>query len=160
MNPIKTTLQGNTKTARRSFLSLCGNLFSLVFLQPVFARQRMPMVTPSVFNEAVAKELGSTAVILPSEQLSLIIPDIAEDGAIVPITVESTLSDVKSMLIFVEKNPTPLAARFDFRVDMEAFVSLHIKMNESSDVMVIAVAENGTAHSTKKWVKVLQGGCG
>jgi sulfur-oxidizing protein SoxY len=160
MNPAKTELKGNMNTARRGFLGLCARLLPFVFLRPVFAREREPSTVPSVLDEAIASELGRSAVIEPSDQLALIVPDIAEDGAIVPITIETALSDVKSILLFVEKNPIPLTARFNFRVDMQAYVSLHIKMNDSSDIIAIAEMANGTAYSTKKWVKVLQGGCG
>jgi sulfur-oxidizing protein SoxY len=161
MNPVKTVRQRNTKTARRNFLKTCGSLLPLFFLQPVLAGQRAPVTASSPLDEAIAHELGGgMAAIRPSAQISLAVPDIAEDGAIVPITVESTLNDVKSLLIFVEKNPFPLTARFNFRADMAPYVSLHIKMNESSDVIAIAETTDGGRYSAKKQVKVLQGGCG
>ncbi|QFY43112.1 thiosulfate oxidation carrier protein SoxY [Candidatus Methylospira mobilis] len=151
-------LQRNTKTARRRFLQLCGGLMTLAFLQPAFARKKAPSTAFGTLDEAIAAELGAAAKIRFDERLVLTVPDIAEDGAIVPISVEGTLSGVKSLLIFVEKNPTPLTARFNFQVDMQSFVSLHIKMNESSDVVIVAETADGF-HSTRKWVKVLQGGC-
>jgi sulfur-oxidizing protein SoxY len=86
-------------------------------------------------------------------------PQIAEDGAVVPITVESRLPNVETILIFVEKNPVPLAARFQFDPSMDAFVSLRIKMNESSDV--IAVVKSGDDYfGARRKVKVVVGGCG
>ncbi len=91
--------------------------------------------------------------------ISLRVPDIAEDGSLVPITVESTLPEADSIWIFVEKNPVPLAARFKFESPLDPFVSLRIKMNESCDV--IALVRSGEAYfSTRKKVKVVVGGCG
>jgi sulfur-oxidizing protein SoxY len=145
-------------TARRNFLCLCGRLLPFMFTRPAFAGQRVPLAASSTLEVAIVNELGN-AVIRPSDQLALTVPDIAEDGAIVPITVESSLNAVKSIRLFVEKNPVPLTARFNFLAGMPPFVSLHIKMNESSELIAIAECADGTAYSTKKWVKVLQGGC-
>jgi sulfur-oxidizing protein SoxY len=86
-------------------------------------------------------------------------PDIAEDGAIVPITIESELPNVETIWVFVEKNPSPLAARFDLEKSLAPFVSLRIKMNESCDV--IAMVKSGDGYfSTGKNVTVVAGGCG
>ncbi len=92
-------------------------------------------------------------------KLTLEAPEIAENGAIVPITVESGLPDVDTIWIFVEKNPTPLAARFRLDNSLDTFVSLRIKMNESCDV--IAVIKSGEEYfSARKKVRVVVGGCG
>ncbi len=86
-------------------------------------------------------------------------PDIAENGAVVPITVSAKLDNVDSISILVAKNPQPLAASFDMKGDLETFVSTRIKMGETSDV--IAVIKSGdTLYSSKKTVKVTIGGCG
>jgi sulfur-oxidizing protein SoxY len=86
-------------------------------------------------------------------------PDIAEDGSIVPITVASELPDVEAIWVFVEKNPTPLAARFALDKSLEPIVSLRIKMNESCDV--VAMVKSGDEFfSTGKKVRVVLGGCG
>lgn len=107
---------------------------------------------------AVARETGGH---LPTDsgQLHLEAPDIAEDGAIVPVTVESSLPDVDSVWVFVEKNPVPLAARFTLDQSLAPFVSLRVKMNESCDL--VAVVKSGEAYfSARKPVRVVVGGCG
>ena len=86
-------------------------------------------------------------------------PDIAEDGAIVPITIESELPGVEAIWVFVEKNPSPLAARFDLEKNLDPFVSLRIKMNESSEVIAMVKSQDGYFSTVKK-VKVVVGGCG
>ena len=96
---------------------------------------------------------------MDSDQITLEAPDIAEDGAIVPVTVASALPGVDSIWVFVEKNPTPLAARFTLAPSLDPFVSLRVKMNESCGL--IAVVKSGDAYfSARKPVRVVVGGCG
>ena len=99
------------------------------------------------------------APIKQSKEIKLQVPQIAEDGAIVPITVESTLEEVDEIIVFVEKNPTPLAAHFHLNPVLEPFASLRIKMNESCDVIAV-VKSRGEYFGTRKAVKVMVGGCG
>lgn len=107
---------------------------------------------------AVARETGGH-VPVESGQVSLEVPDIAEDGAIVPVTVESGLPDVDAVWVFVEKNPVPLAARFTLDKSLDPFVSLRVKMNESCELVVIV--KSGEAYfSARKPVRVVIGGCG
>jgi len=87
------------------------------------------------------------------------IPDIAENGAVVPVTVSTELENVESISIVVDNNPTPLAASFDMSPSMLATVSVRIKMGQSSDVRAIVKAD-GKLYSTTKEVKVTIGGCG
>jgi len=113
---------------------------------------------PGRLEQAIVAE---TAGQQPTEsgQVSLEAPDIAEDGAIVPVTVSSDLPDVDSVWIFVEKNPTPLAARFELAPALDPFVSLRVKMNESCEI--VAVVRSGDAYfSARKPVRVVLGGCG
>lgn len=96
---------------------------------------------------------------LESDEIRLEAPDVAEDGALVPIAVDCEMSGVESIWVFVEKNPNPLAARFDIDGSLDPFVSLRIKMNESCDV--IAMIKSGKVfYSARKKVRVLLGGCG
>lgn len=107
---------------------------------------------------AIAQETGGRQ---PSANgaVTLTAPDIAEDGALVPVTVESTLSKVEAVWIFVEKNPAPLAARFTLDDTLAPFVSLRIKMNESGDV--VALVKVGEDYfSARRKVRVVTGGCG
>lgn len=109
-------------------------------------------------DRAIAHETGG-AKLEQSQEISLEVPEIAEDGAIVPVTVASTLPDVEAILIFVEKNPTPFAAGLQLDKSLDAYASLRIKMNESCDV--IAVVKSGNNYFTqRKKVKVVVGGCG
>ncbi len=95
----------------------------------------------------------------PSDAIKLKAPDIAENGAVVPVTVSSTLPDVESISIIATKNPSPLAASFQLSGMSEAYVSTRIKMGKTSNVIAV-VKSDGKLYSATKEVKVTIGGCG
>ena len=86
-------------------------------------------------------------------------PEIAENGAVVPIGVQSKLQGTESIAILIAKNPNPLAASFDIPAGTDAGVSTRVKLAESSDVYVLVKAQ-GKYYATKKEIKVTIGGCG
>ncbi len=86
-------------------------------------------------------------------------PDIAENGAVVPVTIESALKGVESITIIAEKNAQPLIASFDLGAGAEPYVSTRIKMGSTQDVRAIVKA-GGKVYEAKKEVKVTIGGCG
>jgi sulfur-oxidizing protein SoxY len=95
----------------------------------------------------------------PSEAIKIKAPDIAENGAVVPITVETDLADVESIAIIASENPVPLVANFNLGKNAEGFVSTRIKMGKTGDVIGV-VKSGGKLYSAKKGVKVTIGGCG
>jgi len=97
--------------------------------------------------------------ITESDQVMLKIPDIAENGAVVPVTVSTGLADVESISVVVLNNPTPLAALFEMSPQSVPDISVRIKMGESSAVQAIVKA-GGKLYSSSKEVKVTIGGCG
>ena len=86
-------------------------------------------------------------------------PDIAENGAVVPVGVESRIAGTESIAIFVDKNPSPLAASFDIPSGTEPTVTTRVKMGQTSDVYAVVKA-NGKFYVAKKEIKVTLGGCG
>lgn len=102
--------------------------------------------------------LGATSLI-DSKDITIIAPDIAENGAIVPVAVTSKIPNTQSISIIAEKNPFPLAASFDISAGGEAYVSTRIKMGQTSNVRVIVKA-GGKFYTAIKEVKVTVGGCG
>jgi sulfur-oxidizing protein SoxY len=108
--------------------------------------------------EAV-KALGAAAPV-ESKDVTIGGPDIAENGAVVPLTASTTLPGVKRMLLLVEKNPSALVAMFNVTDAVEANFSTRAKMGQSSDVYAVAVMADGKAFFAKKEVKVTLGGCG
>ncbi|MDQ7089413.1 MAG: thiosulfate oxidation carrier protein SoxY [Methylococcales bacterium] len=109
--------------------------------------------------EASLVESFKTNDISLSDKINLKIPTIAENGAVVPLTVTSSLENVEQVYIFVEKNPIPLVALFNLSPTMEALVSARVKMAKTSNVIVIIKAQS-TLYRTQKKVKVTIGGCG
>jgi len=94
-----------------------------------------------------------------SDQVMMKIPDIAENGAVVPVTIKTDLENVESISIVVVNNPTPLAASFIMSPRSVPTISVRIKMGESSQVVALVKA-GGAVYSTTKEVKVTIGGCG
>ncbi len=95
-----------------------------------------------------------------SKDVSITGPDIAENGAVVPIGAASTLPGVKRLLLLVEKNPAMLAAMFDVTDAIDANISTRVKMGQSSNVYAVAIMNDGKVLFAQKEVKVTLGGCG
>jgi sulfur-oxidizing protein SoxY len=112
-------------------------------------------------SKTAADALKGLGVGASTESKDIVIdaPQIAENGAVVPIEVSSNLPNTKWISLVVEKNPFPLAARFDFGEGALPYVKVNVKMGESSFVRVVAEA-GGRFYTASKEVKVTIGGCG
>jgi len=95
----------------------------------------------------------------PSKDIVIEAPQIAENGAVVPIEITSNIPGTTSIAVVLEKNPFPLAAKFDFKEGALPYVKLNVKMAETADVRVVAAA-GGRQYSATREVKVTIGGCG
>jgi len=107
----------------------------------------------------VMKALGAGAPV-ESKDVTVTGPDIAENGAVVPIAASTTLPGVKRILVLVEKNPSVLSAVFDVTDAVEPNFSTRVKMGQSSNVYAVAVMGDGKVLFAQKEVKVTLGGCG
>ena len=107
----------------------------------------------------VLKALGSARPV-ESPDIVFTAPDIAENGAVVPIAASTALPGVKRIAFLVEKNPTTLAGVFEFSDAVETAVSTRIKMGETSNVLAVAITDDGKVLFAQKEVKVTLGGCG
>ncbi len=105
------------------------------------------------------KALGAGAPV-ESKDVTVTGPDIAENGAVVPVGASTTLPGVKRILLLVEKNPSVLTAAFDVTDAVEANFSTRVKMGQSSNVYAVAMMGDGKVLFAKKEVKVTLGGCG
>lgn len=94
-----------------------------------------------------------------SKDIVIEAPQIAENGAVVPIEISSNIPGTTSIAVLIEKNPYPLTATFDFMDGALPFVKVNAKMGETSDVRVI-VAAGGKHFSATREIKVTIGGCG
>jgi len=109
-------------------------------------------------DDALTALVGSSS---PEENADIKIkaPDIAENGAVVPITVESDIEGISSISIIAAGNATPLVASFELGEGAVGFVSTRIKMGKTANV-IAAVKAGDKVYSASKEVKVTIGGCG
>ena len=105
-------------------------------------------------------ELVGAREIAKTDQIEVKVPQIAENGTIVPIEIYSGIPETENIYIFVSKNPSPLTASFFFSANTLPFLSTRIKMRESSDILVVIKTKKNTFHGTQINVKVTIGGCG
>lgn len=94
-----------------------------------------------------------------SKDILIKAPDIAENGAVVPIEVTSKIAGTSAIMLMVEKNPSPLTANFDLANGADGYVSTRIKMGQTSNVRAVVKA-GGKSYTAVKEVKVTIGGCG
>ena len=153
-------------TKRRTFLkssaaaSAVGIAVSAGLITPrsVFAAWPKAAFEATDVNAALSGAVGGTSM-ADSSDIKVKAPDIAENGAVVPITVTSDIAGTESISILVPNNNTPLAASFNLGKNADGFISTRIKMGKTSDVVVVVKA-GGKLYTAKKEVKVTIGGCG
>jgi sulfur-oxidizing protein SoxY len=128
----------------------------------------LPRVAQAAWSQAAfdAKNMGELMKALgssgPAESKDVTItgPDIAENGAVVPVGAATTLAGVKRILLLVEKNPSMLAALFDVTDAVEPSISTRVKMGQSSNVIAVAITADNKVLFAQKEIKVTLGGCG
>ena len=147
-----TSIRRNTLAALAGLAA--GALWPLRLLAAGWNREAFQSRSPA----DALKNLGTGAG-AESKDLVIEAPQIAENGAVVPIEITSNLPNTKSLVVLIEKNPFPLAAKFDFLEGAAPFVKVNVKIGESSNVRVVAEA-GGRHYTAVKEVKVTIGGCG
>jgi sulfur-oxidizing protein SoxY len=151
---------------RRAFLKNAGSVGA------VAAAIATGLLKPVTVFAAAWNSLAFTAKELPAalknagydgaaESSDIVIkaPDIAENGAVVPVAATSNIPGTTSMAIFIDKNPAPLIADFQFMNGAEPFIATRVKMAKTSLVRV-AVKAGGKNYIASREVKVTIGGCG
>ena len=149
---------------RRTALQAAGGagayaaLVSLGLLRP---GQANAQDVAAVFKtQGIAATLEALGVKDATESGDVVInaPDIAENGAVVPVGVGSKLPNTEMLALLVEKNPNALVGTYDV-VGIEPQVNMRIKMGQSSDVVAVVKAD-GKYYTARKEIKVTLGGCG
>ena len=151
---------------RREMLSrsaqVAGMLATLGLLPGVAGAQAAGYPTAAFDAKTMAdlmKALGGTAPV-ESKDVTITGPDIAENGAVVPVGAATTLPGVKRLLLLVEKNPSMLSAMFNITDAVDANVLTRVKMGQSSNVYAVAMMADGKVLYAAKEIKVTLGGCG
>lgn len=150
----RTVLKGATAS------TVLAGLIAAGALRPtqVFASDWNKAAFEAKDTPAALKGLGAGA---PAESKDLIlkVPDIAENGAVVPVGVSSTLPSVTMVAILIEKNPNALAASFTLPEGTLANVQTRVKMGQTSNVYALVKSGDKFFMATKE-IKVTLGGCG
>jgi sulfur-oxidizing protein SoxY len=137
-----------------------ASLLATAGFLPMAARAEWPKSAFEAKNMADAvKALGGSAPV-ESKDVTITGPDIAENGAVVPVGCATALPGVKRLLLLVEKNPSVLAAVFNVTDAVEANLSTRVKMGQSSNVFAVAMMGDGKVLYSVKEIKVTLGGCG
>jgi sulfur-oxidizing protein SoxY len=151
---------------RREMLSHSARVAAMlaaVGLMPGLAQAQAAGYNTAAFAAKTMPELMKTlGAGTPAESKDVTItgPDIAENGAVVPVGAASSLPGVKRLLLLVEKNPAMLAAMFDISDAIDTNISTRVKMGQSSDVYAVAMMADGKVLFARKEIKVTLGGCG
>lgn len=151
---------------RRSFLRAAGSA-STVAIAAAAGLIKPTEVLAVEWNKAAFEAKGvpdamkvvGAAGAADSKDILIKAPDIAENGAVVPIEVTSKIAGTNAIMLMVEKNPSPLTANFDLSNGADSYVSTRIKMGQTSNVRAVVKA-GGKSYTAIKEVKVTIGGCG
>jgi len=151
------------KTNRRDVLAQSAALMGLLATAGLLPQAAHAAWTQAAFDakslaDAVKALGGGTPA--ESKDITLTGPDIAENGAVVPVGCSTNLPGVRRMALLVEKNPSVLAAVFDVTDAVDANFSTRVKMGQSSNVYAVAMMADGKVLYGVKEIKVTLGGCG
>jgi sulfur-oxidizing protein SoxY len=149
--------------SRRAFFKLAAAMGAIAAAGFAWTRGAWAQAWNKAGFEAKAvpdalKSIGAGAA-TESRDITITAPDIAENGAVVPVAVTSRIAGTESISIVAEKNPFPLAATFEVANGAEPYVSTRIKMNETANVRAVVKA-GGSFYTAAKEVKITIGGCG
>lgn len=147
--------------SRRTALKSTGAFATLISLGLVTQSQAQAALDRAAFQvktlEDALKALGGQPAV--SDQVTVVAPDIAENGAVVPVGASSKLPGTTDIYLVVEKNPMPLAAAFSVPAGTLPDVQTRVKMGQSTNVIAVVKAD-GKLYSATKETKVTLGGCG
>ncbi len=150
--------------SRRKAIKTGGSVLAMLFaagiLKPDTAMAQT--LNDSAFSmKTLADALRAIGAQNPATSDAIVIkaPNIAENGAVVPVSVESKLPGTESITLLVEKNPTPLVASFGIPAGTDGSISTRVKMGQTSDVYALVKAD-GKFFMAKQEIKITLGGCG
>ncbi|TAL83349.1 MAG: thiosulfate oxidation carrier protein SoxY [Rhodanobacter sp.] len=159
------------KMSRRAFLQASASGTTVLFvattgLLPRIAAAATSPLAPTDHRkefqghtlESVVKAMGGDKAVKSSD-IMLQAPSIAENGAVVPVVIQSKLPGTRMIAIVSEKNPHALSAAFHFPEGTEAYVMTRVKIAETSNLRALVQTDKGFFY-TDKLVKVTLGGCG
>ena len=148
---------------RREMLTKSATLAGLLAASGLLPQAAQAAWSQAAFDAKsladAVKALGGGAPV-ESKDVTITGPDIAENGAVVPVGCATALPGVKRLLLLVEKNPNTLAAVFEVSDAVDANFNTRVKMGQSSNVFAVAMMAEGKVLYAAKEIKVTLGGCG
>ena len=148
--------------SRRDLLTRSAALAALLAAGVLPAHAQSAWNKAAFETKSIDDALKALGLAKPAESKDIVLtaPDIAENGAVVPIAASTTLPGVKRIAFMIEKNPTTLAGVFEFTEFVDTSVSTRVKMAQTSNVLAVAIMDDGKVLYAQKEVKVTLGGCG
>ncbi len=148
--------------SRRGVIKTGGGMLALLFAAGIVRPADVFAQGADAFAmKTLAEAMQAIGAQSPASSDAIVIkaPAIAENGAVVPVAVESRLPGTESIAVLVEKNPTPLVASFGIPSGTAGNISTRVKMGQTSDVYALVKA-NGKFFVAKQEIKITLGGCG
>ncbi len=148
-------------TTRRRFLKLGGAMLGTLATAALWPLQALAARPDDAFRSKTLTDLEKLLGGKPAESADIDFktPDIAENGAVVPVSIESNIPGTREIMILVEQNPNPLSAVFVIPNGTRPAVSTRIKVAQTSNLIAVVKAD-GKLYSATKETKVTLGGCG
>lgn len=144
---------------RRCFIGRSLALLACSAFVPAWASRPQSAFALTDYQKSIAEIVGGAVVKADEKNVRIILPEIAENGGQVRVEVEVDLPKVESISLLVEKNPVPLTSQFIITKNSMPYVSVNLKVRETSEVMALVKAD-GRFYSAAKSVRVTAGGCG
>lgn len=135
-------------------------VLSAALMIPKLAFAKWSKAFDAETTESAMTGMFNSTKTMASDKIYLKVPEIAENGAVVPVNVKTDIENVKSISIVGFKNPQPLACSFTIPEGTDSDVSIRIRLFETMDVQAIVETHDGKLFSVQKEVKVTIGGCG
>ena len=150
--------------SRRKAIKTGGGVLAMLFAAGVIGPELVlaQNLGESAFSmKILAEAMRAVGAQSPAASDAIVIkaPSIAENGAVVPVAIESKLPGTESITLLVEKNPTPLVASFAIPAGTEGNIATRVKMGQTSDVYALVKAD-GKFYMAKQEIKITLGGCG
>lgn len=149
-------------TNKRNFLIKITALASILYtssLSKIFASWPKELFH-SKNSDNLIKLITDGADTIDTDSIIIKAPEIAENGAVVPVSVNTKIENVKNIAILVDNNPSPLTSTFEINPQLEAYVSTRVKMAKSSNIIALVTTNNNEFYTASKSIKVTIGGCG
>ena len=149
-------------TNKRNFLIKITALVSILCtssLSKIFASWPKELFH-SKNSDNLIKLLTDGADTIVTDSIIIKAPEIAENGAVVPVSVNTKIENVKNIAILVDNNPSPLTSTFEINPQLEAYVSTRVKMAKSSNIIALVTTNDNEFYTASKSIKVTIGGCG